>query len=53
MASGGALFLRSQFARSYSTLDKTYLSELGFGATGVGSQIFEASEAPNPDVAPG
>lgn len=31
MASGGALFVRSQFARSHSTLDKTYLRELGFG----------------------
>ena len=28
---GVALFLRSQFARSKSTLDKTYLHELGFG----------------------
>jgi hypothetical protein len=30
MAAGAALFVRSQFARSQSTLDKTYLSELGF-----------------------
>ena len=27
---GAALFLRSQFARSHSRLDKTYLAELGF-----------------------
>jgi hypothetical protein len=30
MASGAALFVRSQFARSTSTLEKTYLAELGF-----------------------
>ena len=30
MASGTALFLRSQLARSESKLDKTYLSDLGF-----------------------
>ncbi len=30
MALGGLLFIRSQFARSRSTLDKTYLRELGF-----------------------
>jgi len=30
MAFGAGLFLRSQFARSHSKLDKTYLSELGF-----------------------
>lgn len=30
MAWGVALFVRSQFARSTSTLDKTYLTELGF-----------------------
>ncbi len=32
MAFGAGLFLRSQFARSHSKLDKTYLSELGFEA---------------------
>ncbi|WP_394826839.1 ferritin-like domain-containing protein [Pendulispora albinea] len=37
MLFGIALFLRSQFARSRSTLDKTYLDELGFGARGGGS----------------
>jgi hypothetical protein len=31
MAFGVALFVRSQFAKDRSTLDKTYLSELGFG----------------------
>lgn len=30
MAAGGALFVRSQLARATSTLDKTYLAELGF-----------------------
>lgn len=30
MAFGAALFIRSQFARSHSTIDKTYLAELGF-----------------------
>lgn len=30
MAAGAALFVRSQFARSTSTLEKTYLAELGF-----------------------
>ncbi len=30
MGYGAALFVRSQFARSQSKLDKTYLSELGF-----------------------
>jgi hypothetical protein len=30
MSWGVALFVRSQFARSNSTLEKTYLSELGF-----------------------
>lgn len=32
MAFGAALFVRSQFARSHSTIDKTYLAELGFQA---------------------
>jgi hypothetical protein len=31
MAAGAALFARSQLAQGRSTLDKTYLSELGFG----------------------
>ena len=30
MAAGTALFARSQLARSRSSLDKNYLSELGF-----------------------
>jgi hypothetical protein len=30
MSWGVALFVRSQFARSNSTLEKTYLTELGF-----------------------
>jgi len=30
MASGALLFVRSQFARSRSILDHTYLEELGF-----------------------
>jgi hypothetical protein len=30
MAAGALLFVRSQFARSSSTLDRTYLTELGF-----------------------
>lgn len=32
MAVGGLLYVRSQFARSRSTLDRTYLSELGFAS---------------------
>ncbi len=36
MAAGALLFVRSQFARSFSTLDRTYLTELGFrGASAV------------------
>lgn len=34
MLFGAALFLRSQFARSHSQLDKTYLRELGFEGPG-------------------
>lgn len=34
MALGALLFARSQVARSHSVLDKTYLSELGFGPAG-------------------
>jgi hypothetical protein len=30
MAAGALMFVRSQFARSFSTLDRTYLAELGF-----------------------
>lgn len=30
MTAGALMFVRSQFARSFSTLDRTYLTELGF-----------------------
>lgn len=37
MGYGLALFVRSQFARSRSTLEKTYVSELGLDGSGKGS----------------
>lgn len=37
MAYGLSLFVRSQFARSTSTLEKTYIEELGLGDSGGGS----------------
>jgi hypothetical protein len=37
MTYGVALFVRSQFARSKSTLEKTYISELGLDGSGKGS----------------
>lgn len=42
---GAALYVRSQFARSTSTLDKTYLSELGFNDGPSGDAGLEPSSS--------
>jgi hypothetical protein len=38
MSYGLALFVRSQFARSKSTLEKTYITELGLDGSGRGAR---------------
>jgi hypothetical protein len=54
MTTGLALFVRSQFARSKSTLEKTYIEELGLGghSSGGGRGGSSASHSVNGSGSP-
>jgi hypothetical protein len=52
MGSGFALFVRSQFARSKSTLEKIYIEELGLDQDGDGSSPPPDSHAVNGSASP-
>lgn len=51
MGSGLALFVRSQFARSKSTLEKTYIDELGLGDRAAPAQYVNGNGSSSEDVA--